>query len=427
MSQVVTAVRGKLRSVFEFPPGFSAKQPVGRALKRMIVALAAMQLVLAIVRVANESSPQIETLQWTVVYLVLEFAGFLFLALRPGFAWIPFTLECAVLIPFTSPGVYAFLIPVFLILACFLAPLPSLIPIMVGFFAWMFGWPMSNGVSLVDFVSIYGVIWLVAVFMGLSCRIIAVRERQGRQRLDAEALSRANAISAHKRELARELHDVIAHHLTIIAVRARVGEQNPSVGALQTELHDIGDVSRFALADLRNLLATMREPGEESLGTQSLTRIELPTELEQAAASLRGYGIECQVRIEGNLEDIPLAHRPTLRRFVQECVTNVFKHGDTTKPCSFTLSVSETETSIKSSNGVASVADRGQEIGSSGYGLIGLRERAGALNGSVRTRLSEINPRNGQPISARPSAVRIWNVEMTLPHGAHSNRAASIG
>lgn len=408
-----------LKKSLRFPPGFASKQPVGGRLKGVLIALAALQLLLAIVRIANESEPHFDTLPWTVVYLVLEFTGFLCLAVRTGYAWIPFVLECAVLFGYTSPGSYAFLIPVFLILACYLAPLISLIPISVAYITWMFGWPILNDVSLVDFVSVYGLIWLVAVFIGLSCRIISVRERDSRQRLSAEELSREHAINAHKSELARELHDVIAHHLTIIAVRARVGEKNTSVEALQEELHDIGDVSRSALADLRSLLTTMRETGQESPGEGTLDNVQLDRELDRAVDALAGYGMVAEVSVHGDLGDIPMAHRPTLQRFIRECVTNVFKHGAPRSPCTFELAVTDTETSITASNGVLSGAGSHHDIGESGYGLLGLRERAVALDGSVKTRLSE--PRSG----AAPGdpQLRTWTVKMTLPRGSRAKPA----
>lgn len=402
-----------LKKSLRFPPGFASKQPVGGRLKGVLIALAALQLLLAIVRVANESDAQFDSLPWTVVYLVLEFAGFLCLAVRPGFAWIPFVLECAVLFSFTSPGAYAFLLPVFLLLACYVAPLISLIPISLAYLAWMFGWPTFNEVSLVDFVPVYGLIWLISVFIGLSCRIISVRERDSRQRLSAEELSREHAINAHKSELARELHDVIAHHLTIIAVRARVGERNQSVDALQEELHDIGNVSRTALADLRNLLATMREESEEARSADSLANVRLDEELDNAVDALAGYGIECEVTIEGEIDAIPMAHRPTLQRFIRECVTNVLKHAAPKVPVSFVLNATDADTTITSTNGVGPSESTNHGIGDSGYGLLGLRERAVALDGSVKTRLSP----PGRMDQKGVSGVRTWTVMMTLPRG----------
>jgi signal transduction histidine kinase len=198
-------------------------------------------------------------------------------------------------------------------------------------------------------------------------------ERAERTR-EEEALRR---VTEERLRIARELHDVVAHHITLVNAQAGVahhlGRSHPehALGALER----IRDTSRSALDELRATVSLLREPGEPpaTAPTPGLT------DLEDLLDSFRHTGLPVELHYEGDPEQLPAATGLTVYRIVQEALTNTRKHAGPAKadvrlefaPRSVRLTIED------DGYGTAAGGD------GTGYGLIGMRERARTVGGVV--------------------------------------------
>jgi signal transduction histidine kinase len=205
------------------------------------------------------------------------------------------------------------------------------------------------------------------------------------------------ALLAERARIARELHDVVAHHMSLIAVRAetapyRLGELPPPARA---EFAEISQTSRQALAEMRRLLGVLRSEGEAPLTGPQPGLAELPALIEAA----RGAGTPVSVDVSGELGDLPPAVQLSAYRIVQESLSNAARHA-TSAPVRVSLCRADGDLVVRISNGAGAPAlpgrsgsgrpDSGPDpsvgrgvLGSLGHGLRGMRERAAALGGQL--------------------------------------------
>lgn len=193
-----------------------------------------------------------------------------------------------------------------------------------------------------------------------------VRERRALAARQGEHLVR-QAAAEERLRVARELHDVVAHTLSLIVVKAavanHVAEANPrETGAA---LRVIEETGRTALTDIRRVLGTLREdtPYAPAPGLD-----ELPVLARQAA--IGGVDVRLDVRREDSAGAVPESVGLSVYRIVQEAVTNVVKHA-APAACRATVTVTSREVRVE-------VTDDGRRpalAGGEGHGLIGMRER----------------------------------------------------
>jgi two-component system sensor histidine kinase DesK len=179
------------------------------------------------------------------------------------------------------------------------------------------------------------------------------------------------AVSEERLRFARDLHDLLGHSLSLIALKSelagRLIEVDP--GRAQAEITDIEQVTRDALREVRDAVSGYRQP-------------DLDTELSGARAALDAAGIECTVvRRVGHL---PLNVESTLGWAVREGVTNVIRHSSA-RNCTVEIEQQDgvvTLTVTDDGDGAPSAAQN--RPGRHGSGLAGLRERLSALDGELR-------------------------------------------
>ena len=205
--------------------------------------------------------------------------------------------------------------------------------------------------------------------------VAELRDRAAR--LEAEEGERAaRAVVDERLHIARELHDVIGHSISLIVIQseaaARSARSNPD--ALPAFLSRISAASRQALAEMRGVLAVLRPDAEAELGPQP--GLEQVGEL---VASLRAGGLETQ--LEAEPMHLPPGIALAVYRIVQESLTNVLKHAGVGAKASVT---------IIASGGKVRVSVHDDGAGPSGrapgkaHGIVGLRERAAAYGGTLR-------------------------------------------
>jgi signal transduction histidine kinase len=192
-------------------------------------------------------------------------------------------------------------------------------------------------------------------------------------------LNARRAVLTERARIARDLHDVVAHHVSAIAVLARTAEvmfdEDPS--GVRGSLGLLGGTADTALTDMRRLVGILNT-GSSPPGLVPEASLE---RLDQLTRMLEGSGCEVLVERHGTTEGLSAAVESSAYRIIQEALTNVLKHAGPAK-VRIVLRRTPATLSILVENGPSTGPH--EPMGGSGLGLIGLRERA-ALFGGVAT------------------------------------------
>jgi signal transduction histidine kinase len=193
-----------------------------------------------------------------------------------------------------------------------------------------------------------------------------IREEQDRRRASEERLA-----------MAREIHDVLAHSLSLINVQAGVAlhliDERPEQA--RSALSAIKDASRDALRELRGVLGVLRRVDEDP------PRSPAPSvaRLDELVSGARAAGLRVQTSVEGTLRPLPLGVDLAAYRIVQESLTNVTRHARASA-ASVRVAYGDEELTVEVTD---DGAGRPDPEGAGGTGVRGMRERAEALGGSL--------------------------------------------
>jgi signal transduction histidine kinase len=213
---------------------------------------------------------------------------------------------------------------------------------------------------------------LIILGLGELLRLNRARQVEARR---ARAEERRREAGEERLRIARELHDVVAHHMSLIHVQAGVAlhvlDRKPDQA--ETALTTIKDASKEALTELRALIGVLRAEGEAAPRSPVAS---LPA-LQELAARTSQAGVSTTVDVHGDLGGVPASVGTALYRIAQEAVTNVVRHSGATR-ARIAVTVGDAVATL-------SVADngRGAAQAQEGSGLRGMRERASALGGTV--------------------------------------------
>jgi two-component system sensor histidine kinase DesK len=215
---------------------------------------------------------------------------------------------------------------------------------------------------------------LFAIFAA-SLAVFGLRQMMARN-IDLVRAHERNAELAVENErtrFARDLHDILGHSLTVITVKAELANRllDVDIERARRELDDLERLSRDALADVRRAVEGYRE-------------LTLPGELARARAALAAAEIDAE--LPNSTDDVPSHLRELFAWTVREGVTNVIRHSGATR-CTVRLGPDAAEVVDDGTGDRASVATGpSPRVGS---GLVGLRERAAAVGGTVTTRVED--------------------------------------
>ncbi len=199
-------------------------------------------------------------------------------------------------------------------------------------------------------------------------------------RLEREAQQQAQiAAAAERARIAREMHDVVAHSLSVIVVQADgalfAAHKRPE--AATETLATISETGRSSLAEMRRLIGLLREGDYSATEHMPMpTAADLPTLIEQ----VRGSGLDVSLDVEGDLSRPDSGTGLTVYRVVQEALTNTLKHGGPDVSTSVSVSVGADVVRVlveDDGRGVA-VPDDGN-----GHGIAGIRERIAVHDGTI--------------------------------------------
>jgi signal transduction histidine kinase len=265
---------------------------------------------------------------------------------------------------------------------------------------------------------------LLGVFVHARREAAALAERNTALQRQAE-----RALAAERTRIARELHDIVAHHLSVVVLQA-AGAQ-ASGKAPGAALEKIEHSGRQALTEMRRLLGVLREPAESAELREPAGSAELREPAEQAeqaevaevaeraeraevaerareaglapqpgvaelaalAESVRAAGLPVRLAVDGDHQALPAAVDVSAYRIVQEALTNVLKHAGATR-ADVTVGCAGGAVTIE-------VTDDGgggpaEEPRAGGHGLAGMRERAALFGGELRA-----GPRPGGGFAVR--------------------------
>ena len=293
-------------------------------------------------------------------------------------AWPYLPADAAVLVALYSVAAYGRrLVSVgVLLVALALLELRSAIPL--EFFGW------TGGLAL------FALLILAAWFSGAYVAQVNQRARALERERDEQA---ALATRAERERITRELHDVVAHGLSVIVVQAQGASAalHSHPDDASAALDAIVSTGRQSLAEMRRLLGISRpeaEGGGAALAPQPGIAL-----LPELIDDVRGAGVPVELTVEGPARDLPPSVDLSAFRIVQEGLTNTMKHagrGATACVCVRYLS-DGVEVEVDDTGAGASSAADGR-----GNGLRGMRERAGLLGGRL-----EAGPRAGGGFQVR--------------------------
>jgi signal transduction histidine kinase len=219
----------------------------------------------------------------------------------------------------------------------------------------------------------------LATATGATLQLRDERRRHRATEQSAAASLMEYAARGERARIARELHDVVAHHITMIALQAEAARLAtpglPPDGARR--LTAIGDTARTALTEMRRLLGVLREDvdAERTLRPQPVLR-QLNALLDEVRDAATGSGVRLIVR--GSVEPLDPGVELTAYRIVQEALTNARRHAPG--------AAIDVELHYGGDDLIVRVYDNGPgpaSDGGSGHGLAGMRERAAMVGGQV--------------------------------------------
>ncbi|MUN37387.1 sensor histidine kinase [Actinomadura sp. NEAU-AAG5] len=242
---------------------------------------------------------------------------------------------------------------------------------------------------------------LIAAVLGHSTRnrraYLAAMEERARRAEESRDSEARRRVAEERVRIARELHDLVAHQITLANAQATVASHLFDARPEQTRksLRELVATTRDALDDLRATVGLLRQSGDAVAPSEPAPGLSrLPTLLE----SFRRAGLEVTVEHEGTARPLPPGVDLTAYRIVQEALTNVAKHAGTgTARVRLAWNRDRVTITVADDGGDAPAADQPP-----GYGLIGLRERATAVGGHLSA-------------GSRPEGGFLVSTELPLP------------
>ena len=221
---------------------------------------------------------------------------------------------------------------------------------------------------------------ILAAIPLLSGAIVRAR-RSGRTELAQQArrLEGERALLTERQRIARELHDIVAHHMSVIAIQAEAGPRkvaNPPP-ELAESFADIRASALSGLDELRRLLGVMRSSGADTAPQPGLA------ELEGLLDSARSGGVRVTSSVSGTARALPQGIDLSAYRILQEALSNAMRHAPGSA-VRVELAYAPSALVIKVRNDACAAQDRDADREGASHGLIGMRERAVMLGGHLQ-------------------------------------------
>ncbi|MFW3460370.1 sensor histidine kinase [Streptomyces microflavus] len=246
-------------------------------------------------------------------------------------------------------------------------------------------WPQQIFVTVIMTVP-----FVLAWVMGDSLRtrrayFNQLEERAARLEREREAQSKV-AVAAERARIARELHDVVAHNVSVMVVQADGAAyvMDAAPDQARQALETISSTGRQALAEMRRLLGVLRT-GDTREGGEYVPQPDVE-QIEDLVEQVRRTGLAVDFKVEGTARPLPSGVELTAYRIVQEALTNTRKHGGPDAGASVRLVYFDDGLGLLVEDDGRGAAHELYEDGGAdgaGHGMIGMRERVGMVGGTL--------------------------------------------
>ncbi len=242
-----------------------------------------------------------------------------------------------------------------------------------------------------------------ALALGLMVRVrraqlAGLRERAARLEVERDQRTRL-ATATERARVAREMHDIVGHNLSVIITLADAGayatDSAPERGKEALQL--IGDTGRTALGELRRVLGVLRKASDVPAMAPELSPQPGVADIGVLCDGVRTAGLDVVYRTVGEVDALDRGLQLTVYRIVQEALTNTLKHAGAGTRVKLLVIAEDARLVIRVRDD--GPAERSGPWNEEGHGLVGMRERAALYGGSV---------------SAGPASGGGWTVEATL-------------
>ncbi|WP_406394187.1 sensor histidine kinase [Streptomyces sp. NBC_00887] len=250
--------------------------------------------------------------------------------------------------------------------------------------------PSGNWVQSAFVVVVLTVPFVLAWVLGDSMRtrrayFSQLEERAARLEREREAQSKV-AVAAERARIARELHDVVAHNVSVMVVQADGAAyvMDAAPDQARQALETISSTGRQALAEMRRLLGVLRT-GDTRESGEYVPQPDVE-QIEDLVEQVRRTGLTVDFKIEGTPRPLPTGVELTAYRIVQEALTNTRKHGGPDAGASVRLVYFDDGLGLLVEDDGRGAAHELYEDGGAdgaGHGMIGMRERVGMVGGTL--------------------------------------------
>ncbi|MEV5839837.1 histidine kinase [Nocardia sp. NPDC052112] len=239
--------------------------------------------------------------------------------------------------------------------------------------------------------------WLVGRYTAARGAYIADLEQQAKLREQEQRTALARAVAEERAAIARDLHDVISHHVSAIGIHAgaaRIAMADTGNAPAIRSLTAVESSSRAAMVDLRRQLDLLHGRDEDGQRQPGLA------DIDDLLERVRAAGLAVEFIVRGAAVELPDSLNLTLYRIVQEMLTNALRHGDGAH-ARLIVDYQPTQMVLESVNPLADTADVGDTAEHRGLG--GIRQRAELFGGELRF--------------GRDDAQTHWHTRVSLPIG----------
>lgn len=248
---------------------------------------------------------------------------------------------------------------------------------------------------------------LIGINVGNRRRYLEALIDRSRQLLVERDQQARLGAAAERTRIAREMHDIVSHNLTVIVALAEGATATHDAARARIATAQIAGTARGALTEMRAMLGVLRDPDLSS--DAPLAPIESAS-VADAVESAQRAGFPVVLHVEGRLDDVPAEVRFAVARIVQESLTNAMRHAPLATAIDVRIAVRAEAVELDIVNdGVRPRTDAAEPPARAGFGLPGLRERAAHVGGTLEAGAVE---------------GRRWAVRAALPLPAHASAKA---
>ncbi|MGB9034720.1 MAG: histidine kinase [Paeniglutamicibacter sp.] len=232
----------------------------------------------------------------------------------------------------------------------------------------------------------------IAYFVALFARKYQEQRESDRKRIEDLRRKQQEAVEAERKAIARDLHDIVAHDITVISMQAKAAGFSGDPAVAQAALKVIGNTSKEALQDLRVMLNVLRSDGPATRVDGSLvdsagnaaSSLEILIGVEVFAERLIDLGHPTKTMADPRLAGLPQSAQAALYRVLQESTTNIVKHAEPHAACRIEALVVGDRVWLEIANSLPRhVMDQGFDIGGHSSGIVGMSDRMAAFGGTL--------------------------------------------